>query len=152
MITLEQLTTDCKQIAERYPDAVVVSEMVTGRPLGQIELRVAAEQIETVAQLMCDHGMVLDCITCIDWLADGECELVYDFFHFEAPVAAVVRLRVAREGGEVASIQAIYPGANWHEREAYDLFGIHFANHPNLTRILLPEDADFHPLRKDYQP
>jgi NADH-quinone oxidoreductase subunit C len=44
----------------------------------------------------------------------------------------------------------VYPGADWYEREVYDLFGIKFAGHPNLKRLLLPEDADFHPLLKDF--
>lgn len=50
------------------------------------------------------------------------------------------------------SVTEIWPTADWHEREAYDLFGILFVGHPNLKRILLPEDWEGHPLRKDYAP
>ncbi len=50
----------------------------------------------------------------------------------------------------VPSVVSIWPGANYHERETYDMYGIRFEGHPDLTRILLPEDADFFPLRKDF--
>ena len=48
------------------------------------------------------------------------------------------------------SVASVWPGANWHEREAHDFFGIKFVGHPNLEPFLLPEDSVFHPLRKDY--
>jgi len=63
-----------------------------------------------------------------------------------------LRLRVRLPGAEpvVASVSAVWPTANWHEREAFDLFGIHFEGHPDLTRILMPDDWEGYPLRKDY--
>jgi len=63
-----------------------------------------------------------------------------------------LRLRVRLPGAEpvVASVVSVWPTANWHEREAFDLFGIRFEGHPDLTRILMPDDWEGHPLRKDY--
>ncbi len=62
-----------------------------------------------------------------------------------------LRLIVEIQDGEhIESISNIFPSANWEEREAYDLFGVVFDNHPNLKRILLPEDWPGHPLRKDF--
>jgi len=63
-----------------------------------------------------------------------------------------LRIRVGVPGSEptIASITGIFPGADFYEREAYDLFGIGFDGHPDLTRIVLPDDWEGHPLRKDY--
>jgi NADH/F420H2 dehydrogenase subunit C len=61
-----------------------------------------------------------------------------------------VRLRCAAEGASVPSLTPLWPGANWMEREVYDLFGVRFDGHPDLRRILLPEGYGWHPLRKDF--
>jgi NADH-quinone oxidoreductase subunit C len=63
----------------------------------------------------------------------------------------VVRANILRATPEIPTISSIFAGADWHERETHDFFGIKFIGHPNLTPLLLPEDADFHPLRKDYK-
>jgi NADH-quinone oxidoreductase subunit C len=78
-------------------------------------------------------------------------EVVYDFNDYEELCRVTVRARVPRETPELPTISEIYPGANWHERETHDFFGIKFIGHPDLSPLLLPEDADFHPLRKDFQ-
>ncbi len=63
-----------------------------------------------------------------------------------------LRIRVGVSGSNplVSSVTGVFPGANFYEREAFDLFGIVFEGHPDLTRIVLPDDWDGHPLRKDY--
>jgi NADH-quinone oxidoreductase subunit C len=67
------------------------------------------------------------------------------------PSAPRVRLQVWVDDGEtVPSVVAVWPTADWHEREAWDLFGIHFDGHPNLRRLLMDDDWEGHPLRKDY--
>lgn len=79
-------------------------------------------------------------------------EVIYHFNRYEQLCRVLVRCRVPRSLAKVPTISGIYPGANWHERETHDFFGIEFSGHPDLSPLLLPEDADFHPLRKDYQP
>ncbi len=61
-----------------------------------------------------------------------------------------VKVELPRENPEIASLAGIWPAADWHERETYDLVGIQFVGHPNLRRILCPEDWEGYPLRKDY--
>ena len=95
-------------------------------------------------------GFAIDTITGVDWMAQSQMELVYDYFHPQTGLRAVIRSRIPRDNPEIATISNVFPGANWHERETHDFFGIRFAGHPNLTPFLLPEDATFHPLRKDF--
>ena len=111
---------------------------------------VSPDQVVAAAELLDKEGLALDTITGVDWMAEGQMEVVYDYFHPAKALRAVVRTRVPRDNPEVPSIHKVFPGANWHERETHDFFGIRFLGHPNLTPFLLPEDADYHPLRKDY--
>jgi NADH-quinone oxidoreductase subunit C len=120
------------------------------------------EYLETVASLQ-DEGfnMAID-VTVVDYLAaptirelpDGiapeRFELVTNLISHEQKRR--VRIRVQIPDGEpvVASLFDLYPGTEAMEREAFDLFGIRFEGHPDLTRILLPEDWEGYPLRKDY--
>lgn len=85
-------------------------------------------------------------------LPEDVLEAVYDFNHYEGLCRVTIRTRVPRSKPEVPSISRIYPGANWHERETHDFFGIIFVGHPYLVPLLLPEDADYHPLLKDFRP
>ncbi len=112
---------------------------------------VAPDQVVQAARALDRAGFGLDTITGVDWMAQNEMEVVYDYFHPTEALRVVVRTRLPRATPDVPSITAIFPGANWHERETHDFFGIRFTGHPNLKPFLLPEDADFHPLRKDYQ-
>ena len=114
------------------------------------EASVSSDQVVAVAELLDKEGLALDTITGVDWMAEGQMEVVYDYFHPAKALRAVVRTRIPRDNPELPTIHKVFPGANWHERETHDFFGIRFLGHPDLSPFLLPEDADFHPLRKDY--
>ena len=111
---------------------------------------VSAESVVSAAEQMDQEGFALDTITGVDWLTEGQMEVIYDYFHPLKFLRAVVRARIPRENPAIPTITPVYPGANWHERETYDFFGIKFLGHPNLLPFLLPEDATYHPLRKDF--
>ncbi len=111
------------------------------------------QQVVAAAEILDQAGFFIEAITGVDWLKEDQMEVIYDYSRNDGRLCrVVVRTRVPRAEPELPSIANVYPGANWHERETYDFFGIHFLGHPDLTRILLPEDADFYPLLKDFTP
>ena len=114
------------------------------------EATVSPDQVVAVAEVLDKEGLSLDTITGVDWMAEGQMEVVYDYFHPGKALRVVVRARIPRDNPEIPTIHKVFPGANWHERETHDFFGIRFLGHPNLTPFLLPEDATYHPLRKDF--
>jgi NADH-quinone oxidoreductase subunit C len=91
----------------------------------------------------------LMCITSID-LEDGNLSLAYNL-NSTASQASIEFNLIFNEGTEVPSIESIWKTADWHEREAYDMMGIKFSGHPEMKRILLPQDWEGHPLKKDYE-
>lgn len=79
-------------------------------------------------------------------------EVVYHMISFEHDFDLCIKVNTNREKPSIFSVTEIWPTANWQEREAYDLLGISFANHPDLRRIMMPDDWVGYPLRKDYEP
>lgn len=82
---------------------------------------------------------------------DGCMELVYHLYSFGLNHTVTVKSRLPAGESECASVVGLWPTADLQEREVYDLQGVKFLGHPNLTRVLLPEGFEGHPLRKDYQ-
>ncbi len=93
----------------------------------------------------------LSSVTGVDYLPDGLMEVVYHAYRLEGGPALVFKVQVPRENPVVPSLVSVYPGADFQEREAWDLLGIRFVGHPNLRRILMWEGFHGHPLRKDYR-
>ncbi len=112
-----------------------------------LEVAAPPNQMAAVAQVMLDAGCFLESFTAVDLVQSFD--LVYHFASFDELCRTAVHVPLGKKKG-MPTISHIYPGADWYEREVFDLFGIHFFNHPNLKRLLLPEDADFHPLLKDF--
>ena len=115
-----------------------------------LDAKVSCDQVVEAARLLDKEGFSLDTITGVDWLAESQMEVVYDYFHPRRCLRVAVRTRVPRDNPQLPTISVVFPGANWHERETHDFFGIRFTGHPNLLPFLLPEDATYHPLRKDF--
>jgi NADH:ubiquinone oxidoreductase subunit C len=90
----------------------------------------------------------LSCITAVDW--KDRYESVYHIENYYNGCMVQVTARIPYDDAKIASLTPLWQAANYHEREAWDLMGVVFEGHPNLTRILLPEDFKFHPLRKDF--
>jgi NADH-quinone oxidoreductase subunit C len=93
----------------------------------------------------------LSTITAVDWHpAEPRFEVVYHLHSLDRNQRLRVKCRLSGTNPEIESVTNIWRGANWYERETYDMFGIVFRNHPNLVRILMPIDWEGYPLRKDY--
>ena len=93
----------------------------------------------------------LSCLTGIDnGEEEGTMEVVYHLYSIPYDLHLTLSVEVDRKEPSVDSVTDIWGGANWHEREAFDLLGIQFNHHPDLRRILLPNDWEGFPLRKDY--
>ncbi len=92
----------------------------------------------------------LSFVSAIDWPERGEMEVLYHLYSHRTRQELALKVRVPRDDPRVPSVTGIWDGANWHERETYDLLGVVFEGHPNLRRIMMTEDWIGHPLRKDY--
>lgn len=104
--------------------------------------------LETARRLLGEGFDNLHCITAVDRIQD--IELIYIFYSIDKHACVILKTRVALNNLTIESLANIWKSADWLEREIYDLFGVKFLNHPNLTRILNPDDWDVHPLRKDF--
>jgi len=95
---------------------------------------------------------MLSCITAIDnGPAAGTMELIYNLYSIPFNHQVALKIFIPRENPEADTVSDIWKTANWHEREAFDMFGIKFNGHPDLRRILMPADWNGYPLRKDYE-
>jgi len=90
-------------------------------------------------------------VTGIDWPARKVIEVVYHLFSLQHQHQIVLKVETDRAQPSVASVQGVWKAANWLEREVFDMLGVDFVGHPDMRRILLPDDWAGHPLRKDYQ-
>ncbi|MCK4659682.1 MAG: NADH-quinone oxidoreductase subunit C [Phycisphaerae bacterium] len=150
----------CKLLKEEFSDAVEEMVLEGAHPYAVIS---AGRWFEVARFLREDPRLnfnLLNCISSIDLLADNRLACVYEMCAVDAADLTQligwkhsfsVRVVVDRDKPVIPSVSSIWPTANWHEREAYDMMGIVFENHPDLRRILCPEDWEGHPLRKDYK-
>ena len=128
-----------------------------GVSAGDAWVTVQPENIRAALQGLKDDGYrMLVFLTCVDHLADSSrtlparYELVYQLRNLDTKELVRVRAFVDGDPPHIDSVHDLFPPANWEERETYDLFGIVFSDHPELTRILMPDDWVGHPLRRDY--
>lgn len=118
-----------------------------------IDVQLEPGELLAAVMILDKNDFFLETITGVDWIKEKQLEAIYDFSRYDFDQCRVViRTRTPRDTPSIPTISKIYPGASWHERETHDFFGIKFEGHPHLVPLLLPEDADFHPLLKDFKP
>ena len=139
--------------AAAEPALFGISEPDSVRTGTWLEVRCRPDQVVSAARILDEQGFFLESIAGVDWPDSGQMEVLYDYNRLGGATCRVlVRARVPRDEPVLPTISHVFPAADWHERETFDFYGVRFEGHANLIRILLPEDADFHPLRKDYLP
>jgi NADH-quinone oxidoreductase subunit C len=121
----------------------------------EMTIYVARPYIREACALLRDHPQFpfsfLSDITCVDWYpSEPRFEVVYHLLSIAKKDRVRLKVRLDGSSAVVESITSVWSGANFFEREVFDLFGVRFTGHPYLRRILMPEDWEGHPLRKDY--
>ncbi len=149
----------CTLLKAEFGDAIEDTVLEGAHPYAVV----SAGRWPDVARFLRDDPRLslnlLNCVSSVDLLAENKLACVYDMCAIAADDVTrliawrhsfAVRVVTERDTPVIPSVSSVWPAANWHEREAYDMMGIRFENHPDLERILCPEDWEGHPLRKDY--
>lgn len=141
------------KLKERFADAVIETHDHCGNETAVVS-REALTQVAAFIKSDADFKMdMLIDLTCVDGLTmkwNPRFEVVYHFYSLTHNARLRLKVRVAEKDAVVPSLTALWPAANWFEREVWDMFGIKFEGHPELKRILMYEGFKGHPLRKDY--
>jgi NADH-quinone oxidoreductase subunit C len=119
---------------------------------GELTLVITAEAIRDICRILQRAGYnFFEDVTCVDWYpAEPRFQVTYHILSHKLKERIRLRVMVESIDPSVDSITPVWPAANFYEREVWDLFGVRFNGHPGLRRIMLPEEWDGHPLRKDY--
>jgi NADH-quinone oxidoreductase subunit C len=120
---------------------------------GEWTLEIAPAAIRSTAEFLrakCGYRMLSNA-TAVDWYpSEPRFEVVYHLVCHEHKTRLRLKCRIGGDAPQIDSVASVWSSADWYEREIFDLFGIRFAGHPDLRRILLPDGWEGHPLRKDY--
>ncbi len=142
-----------------YEDAAGLNAALPGAvaggkfAFGQLVVEVAPSQIVAACRYLKLERKFerLSAVTAVDrYPLEPRFEIIYLFHSVARNARMELKARVSGKDPEIDSVTPVYLSANWYEREVFDLFGVKFRNHPDLRRIMLPEDWEGHPLRKDY--
>jgi len=147
-----QIQAEVTRVRAGHGDAIVSVEEHPAQ--GMYWINVRPRSIVAVAKTLrddksLDYKLLCD-LTCVDRPETAKrFNVVYNLYSVTRNKRIFLRVRVA-EGEAVPTLSGVYPSANWAEREVYDLFGVIFEGHPDLRRIVLPDEWEGYPLRKDY--
>jgi len=159
-MALEPALTDL-ELLQSHPEVAALvawnAAVVEGAKFDRNELSIYVERTAlrgACAALKDDRQVQYDSLsdlTCVDWTpSEPRFEVIYHLFSTVSKKRVRLKVRLSEADPAVDSLTPIWPGANFFEREVFDLFGVRFNEHPNLIRILMPDNWDGHPLRKDY--
>ena len=143
---------EIKVLVEKKLPGAIEGEDLAATPQA---LLINADKIKKVCHLLHTHEKTyFDLLSCLTGLDNGEekntMEVIYNIYSIPHDLHLTLKVELARSKPTIESVSDIWKTADWHEREAYDLLGIQFNGHTDLRRILLPDDWEGYPLRKDY--
>ena len=148
----DKQNTGVSYVTGKFADAVVSQGEFHGQPW----VTVKAEAVRDIAMALRDEAGfdLLEDLTAADYLdrpeVEGRFRMVYHFLSTARAELFRLKAVVPDDSVEVPTLVPVYPGAEWLEREVYDMFGIRFSGHPDLRRMLMPEDWEGYPCRRDY--
>jgi len=134
----------------KFGEAILEAKLEVMQPW----ISVAPSRTKEISLFMRDDpAMQFDFMMCLSGVDhnDGRLSVVYHLFSMVHKHKIVLKAFCSKENPHVQSVSSVWGTANWHEREAYDMYGIMIDDHPDLRRILMPYDWEGHPLRKDYK-
>ena len=122
---------------------------------GDLTLQIRREDIVPVCRFLKDDAdlsfdMIIDLVGVDRYTPANRFEVVYNLYSITNKAYVRLKVRVEEDNPVVDSVTGVWEGANWHEREAYDMIGIRFRGHPDLRRMYMPEEFEYYPLRKDF--
>jgi len=142
-----------EKLAGRFGDAA--SDYTEGGGTKDPFCKVKADRLVDVAAFLAGDPELgfdfLQCLTAVDWIKQAKLEMVYHVFSYPKRHSFVWKVDLPRDNPICPSVTTVWPTADWLEREQYDLFGVQFSGHPELKRLLMPDDWEGHPMRKDYK-
>lgn len=142
--------------ADPVASAPAAPAAAAGKPVARDAcFRVTAARVAELARFLRDDPQLrfdfLQNLTAVDWPQRGVLEVVYHLFSYRHRHGICVKTEVPRAAPHLPSVAAVWPTADWLEREQFDLLGVIFEGHPDLRRLLMPDDWVGHPMRKDFQ-
>jgi NADH-quinone oxidoreductase subunit C len=154
---MEPAILDTQAVFDKFPEEPalkVLSDLAVAAKYDREELTVtvARENIVAACQAVRQAGYnFFEDVTAVDWYpSEPRFQISYSLLSHSLKRRLRLVVRLAGEDASLDSITPAWPAANFYEREIFDLFGVNFNGHPNLRRIMMPEDWQGHPLRKDY--
>jgi NADH-quinone oxidoreductase subunit C len=159
-MALEPAVTDLEQLKDEPALACLLAwnaGAVEGakKDRGQLAIWLKREAIREAAAILrdnpaCPYDGLID-VTCVDWLPqEPRFEVTYQLLSYRNKTRVTLKVLLSGDDPALESVTSVWPASNFYEREVMDLFGVRFGGHPNPVRIMMPEDWEGHPLRKDY--
>jgi NADH-quinone oxidoreductase subunit C len=159
-MALAPAVTDLEQLKEKAEVAALLAwnaDAIEGTKFDRNELTIwiKRDSILEACRFLRDHSQLkfnmLTDLTGLDWFpSEPRFEVVYHLLSIPRKTRLRLKVKLAGNDTRISSVISVWPSCNFYEREVFDLFGIQFEGHPYMKRIMMPEDWEGHPLRKDY--